>query len=277
MSLLLALDVGNTRLHAGLVRDGAVTDAAAWPLPDAAEPERHAPAFVAALRAAAPPAAAFVSVRPEADAAARDLVRRLAGLDAVKLGADRPIPVVNRTKQPGRVGADRLVHALAAFARAKGACIVAAFGTAVTIDAVAPDGAFLGGAILPGLRIQARALHNYCAQLPDVWAAEGKVDSPKRGAGRRTRPATASSPPPAIGRTTVEAIRSGLLYGLAGAARRLVDDARRELRAPAAPLLLTGGDATLLRRLLGVGEVVPHLALEGIAKAYGASGNRRSL
>ena len=64
------------------------------------------------------------------------------------------------------------------------------------------------------------------------------------------------------------------MLGLAGAARRLVDTARREMEAPGAPLLLTGGDAALVRNLLGEGEIVPHLALEGIARAYGALSHR---
>jgi type III pantothenate kinase len=252
VAYILAIDIGNSRIHAGLLRDGAVTDAAAWPAEGAPEPERLVPAFVAAVRAAAPAAAAFASVRPAADDAVRDAVRRWTGLDAVKLGAGRPLPVVNRTDRPEQVGTDRLVHALAAHARAKGACVVAAFGTAVTIDAVAADGAFLGGAILPGLRTQSRALHDRCAQLPDAW--DPAPD--------------AAATPGALGKNTVEAIRAGLVLGLAGAARRLIDGARRELGVPA-PLLLTGGDAPLVRSVLGEGDVVPHLALEGIARACG--------
>jgi type III pantothenate kinase len=256
VACFLAIDIGNSRVHAGLLRDGAVTDAAAWPVAEAAAAERHVPAFVETVRAAAPGAAAFVSVRPAADGEVCDAIRRWTGLDAAKLGAGRPIPVVNRTERPEQVGADRLVHALAAFARARGACVVAAFGTAVTIDAVAADGTFLGGAILPGLRVQGRALHDHCEQLPDAGEA---------AAGGRD----AAAVPAAIGRNTVEAIRAGLVLGLAGAARRLIDGARRELGVPA-PLLLTGGDAALLRDALGEGDVVPHLALEGIARACGS-------
>jgi type III pantothenate kinase len=271
VTVLLALDLGNTRLHAGLVRDGAVEAAAAAPAEDARALERLDPDFLRALRASAPAAAAFVSVRPAADRALRESVRRLFGLAAVQLGVDRPVPVANRTDRPEQVGADRLVNALASYARAKGACVAASFGTAVTVDAVASDGAFLGGAILPGLRIQARALHDHCARLPDI-GEEGLL----------TCQGTATPGPPAIGRTTLEAIRSGLVRGLAGAVRSLVDAARRELATAVCsearseaeclrkvPLILTGGDAPLVRELLGEGEVVPHLALEGIARAYG--------
>jgi type III pantothenate kinase len=154
-----------------------------------------------------------------------------------------------------QVGADRLVNALAAFARAKGPCVVAAFGTAITIDAIAADGAFLGGAILPGLRTQGRALHDCCEQLPAVEVGMADGAFPEEAVPRR-----------AIGTSTVEAIRAGIAWGAAGAARRLVDEIRGELGAPA-PLLLTGGDAPLIRELLGDGEVVPHLTLEGVARA----------
>lgn len=275
MAHFLAIDIGNTRIHLGLVRDGAVTDAADAPTAEAAMLERNAPDFLRRARSAAPRAAAFVSARPSADNLVRGVLRRVLGIDALKLGADRPVPVENRTDHPVQVGTDRLVNALAARARARGACVVASLGTAVTVDAVAADGAFLGGAILPGLRTQARALHDYCAQLPavEVGAADGEVPE-------------AARPRRAIGRSTVEAIRGGIALGLAGAVRRLVDDARRELAgvggpsgadsrtecAPtrvgaAIPLLLTGGDAELVALLLGEGDVVPHLTLEGVARA----------
>jgi pantothenate kinase type III len=314
--LLLAADVGNTRAHVGIVRGGGVIDAVAIPIAELDTFERCAAGFASRVRAEAPAAAAFVSVRAAAVAPLRDAIRRIAGLDAVQLGIDRPIPVVNRTARPEQVGADRLVNALAAHARVRGACVVVAAGTALVVDAVAPDGAFLGGAILPGLRVQARALHDHCAQLPDVWeegegflrrpqastpAAAHNPDSsvgasctrdplapahksgmqfpptpdPSVGgvgpdsASRSTSGGVGTTPiPPAIGRTTDDAILSGLVLGLAGAVRRLVDDVRGELGVPAAPLLLTGGDAPLLRDLLSEGEFVPHLTLEGIARAY---------
>src|SRR5258708_6296902 len=79
------------------------------------------------------------------------------------LGKDFPPIVRNRARHPETVGADRLAQASAAWSRTKGACVVVAMGTAITIDVVNGRGEFIGGLIAPGLRLMARALHEHTA------------------------------------------------------------------------------------------------------------------
>ena len=244
--MLLVIDVGNTRTHFGLVKDGAVAAEASVPTAECGALERLDPAFLRAVRDAAPRAAAFISVHPPANRALGDAVNRVTGLRPVHLGVDRPIPIANRTDEPEKVGADRLANALAAHARAGGACVVVDFGTAVTFDVVAADGAFLGGAIAPGLGIQGQALHEHCALLP--IAVHGR-------------------PARAIGTNTVAAMQSGLYWGAVGGARRVLEEVRREAPGPHA-LIFTGGDAGFFRpHFPEAGAVVPTLTLEGIALA----------
>jgi len=111
-----------------------------------------------------------------------------------------------RYDNPREIGPDRLVNAVAAYERVKGACVVVDFGTAVTFDPVSAEGEYLGGIIMPGVEISMEALTNRAAALPKI-----ELGTPRA----------------LIGKTTIDAIRSGVIYGFAGA----VDGIMRRLRA----------------------------------------------
>src|SRR5436305_7309956 len=111
-----------------------------------------------------------------------------------------------RYDNPREIGADRLVNAVAAYDRVKGACIVVDFGTALTYDPVSAEGDYLGGIISPGVEISLEALYSRAAKLPRVDLAP---------------------PRSLIGKSTIDAIRSGVIYGFAGQ----VDTILRRLRA----------------------------------------------
>jgi type III pantothenate kinase len=167
-------------------------------------------------------------------------------------GAD--FPIENRTQAPDRVGVDRLAAALAANAirRTDTPAIVIDFGTAITVDLVASDGGFEGGAILPGVMTSAEALHAQTDALPVVrLPLEGKS-------------------PPAVGTDTTGAIRSGLYWGAVGAVRELI--ARQSDRLVVPPqVLVTGSTSPDMARLLGSPDYtvryLPHLVLAGLAIA----------
>jgi type III pantothenate kinase len=154
------------------------------------------------------------------------------------LGRDFPALVKNRARHPATVGADRLAQASAAWSRTRGACVVVAMGTAITIDVVSARGDFVGGLIAPGLRLMARALHEHTALLPEV------------------EPVRKSSP---VGRHTREAIQSGISF----AAEGLI---RGALARASGRVFGTGGDGALFRDL--VDTFVPDLALEGVVRSY---------
>lgn len=154
------------------------------------------------------------------------------------LGRDFPPLVRNRALRPEEVGTDRLAQASAALARAKGACVVVAMGTAITIDAVDRKGNFLGGLIAPGIRTMARSLRDHTARLPEVVPVRRKK---------------------AVGRRTREAIQSGISL----AAEGLI---RTALKQHGGRVFGTGGDAPLFRDLFDA--LVPDLVLEGTAVSY---------
>ena len=148
---------------------------------------------------------------------------------------------------PREVGADRIANAIAAFARYGGPTIVVDFGTATTFSAVSADGDFLGGAIAPGIGISVDALAAHADQLRRVELTH---------------------PPAVIGRNTIAAMQSGIIYGFAGQVDGLVDRMRRELGEPTT-VVATGGFAELIAPAArSVAHVDPLLTLEGLRILY---------
>jgi type III pantothenate kinase len=123
-----------------------------------------------------------------------------------------------RYDNPREIGPDRLVNAVAGFEKVGGACVVVDFGTAVTHDVVSKDGEYLGGVIFPGVEISLEALTERAAALPTIDL----------------------TPPRAVlGKSTVDAIRSGVLYGYAGMVDGILGRLRDEVGAARA--IATGG------------------------------------
>jgi type III pantothenate kinase len=113
-----------------------------------------------------------------------------------------------RYDNPREIGADRLVNSIAALDRFGGPCVVVDFGTAITYDVISAQGEYLGGIISPGLEISLEALSERAAKLPHVDLAE---------------------PRGLIGKSTVDAIRSGVVFGFAAQVDGIVRRLRTEL------------------------------------------------
>lgn len=153
-----------------------------------------------------------------------------------------------RYDNPREAGADRIVDAVAAHAKYGGPVIVVKFGTATTFDAISAEGEFLGGAIAPGVGISTEALFARAARLP-------RIDLVK--------------PRSVIGKTTVESMRAGILYGFAGQVDALVTRMRQEMNAPKARVIATGGLAELIAPETRTVDLVdPFLTLEGLRLIY---------
>ena len=139
------------------------------------------------------------------------------------------LPVEIRVDNPAEVGADRLVNTIAAHDRYGGNLIVVDFGTATTLDVVAEDGAYIGGAIAPGINLSLDALHSAAAHLP-------RID--------------VTMPPQVLGRNTVHCMQSGIYWGyvglIEGIARRIADERGTKMRLIAtgglSPLFASGSD-----------------------------------
>ena len=165
------------------------------------------------------------------------------------------LPLQLHVQEPHRVGIDRLLNAVATnrLRAPDRPAVVVDVGTAITVDWLSAEGAFCGGAILPGLEMAAKALHQFTDLLPEVSFAQE------------------AEPPPVLGSYTEAAIRSGLFWGTLGAVRELTVRLAQQASVPP-QVFLTGGAGALLAPQLGP-EVhyVPHLTLAGIALCACAS------
>ena len=157
--------------------------------------------------------------------------------------------VTNSYSQPRRMGVDRWVAMVGAWAEVQGACLVVDCGTAVTIDAVDDGGQHLGGQIIPGVGTMADALASATSDIPSVRPAPG------RGAADLGM----------FGRNTAAAVREGAQNAVAGAIDRAIRTLQSNAYEPV--VVLTGGDSS--RILIAVCERPvhrPHLVLQGLAR-----------
>jgi type III pantothenate kinase len=144
---------------------------------------------------------------------------------------------------PREVGADRIVNAVAAYAKKKTCLIVVDFGTATTFDYLSKRGEYLGGAIAPGLTISAEALYERASKLPRVEI---------------------SCPPQVIAKNTVNSMQAGLFYGYVGLVDGIVNRMKQECRESPC-VIATGGLATLIApHSQTIDEVDNSLTLEGL-------------
>jgi len=193
------------------------------------------------------------SVVPHVTAAMREMTERYFHYEPVVVGPGMKTGLAITTDNPKEVGADRVVNSIAAFARYGGPCIVIDFGTATTFDAVSVKGEYLGGAIAPGIEISTNALVSAGAQLRNIDFVE---------------------PRSVIGKTTVEAIQSGVLYGFAGQIDAIVGRMRDEL-GPGTPSVATGGLAPVVMPFTkAIDHHEPWLTLEGLLIIYERNSQR---
>lgn len=167
--------------------------------------------------------------------------------DIILIGRDFPLEMKTAVENPEAVGTDRLVTAFAAYEVIQSSAVVADFGSATTIDCVNEQGIFVGGTILPGLNMAARALHDYTDALPKV---EPRV------------------PESVFGINTSDAINNGIYYGTIGALREIVERFAEEL-GHWPQVVATGGYSKLIAaRCEFIDSLVPDLCLNGLYLAY---------
>ncbi|TFG58906.1 MAG: type III pantothenate kinase [Deltaproteobacteria bacterium] len=169
------------------------------------------------------------------------------GITPVVVGPGVKTGISIKMDNPKEVGADRIVNAVAAFAKCKRACIVLDFGTATTFDYISPDGDYMGGIIAPGASISAEALFRQASKLPRVEIIK---------------------PPTVIGKNTVAAMQSGIFFGYLSLVVGIIDRIRKEVRTD--PIVVaTGG---LARAIAGESSKIQvideNLTLEGLRIIY---------
>ncbi len=250
--MLLAVDVGNTNITIG-VFDGSKLKAT-WRV--ATGVHRMADEYASlmlnlferqGISASKITDAILCSVVPPLVGVFEEMCRRYLKVSPLVIEAGVKTGVKISMDNPREVGTDRIVNAVAAHQLYGGAVIVIDLGTATTFDAVSEEGDYLGGAIAPGIAIATEALFSRTAVLPRV-----ELTHPKR----------------AVGRNTVAAMQSGIVFGYAGLIEGIVTRIQQELGGKA-KVVATGGYAELLaRETSAIEEVNPDLTLIGLRLIY---------
>lgn len=250
--MLLCIDIGNTNITLGLYQ--GETLGPRWRL--ATDHERMPDEFILQLLGLLSHSgssrgdltgAAIASVVPPLTGRWLEVCRK--GLELDPLVVDGTIETGVRIlyDDPGVVGADRIVDAVAAYRLYGGPACIVDFGTATTFDAISAGGEYLGGAIAPGIGIAAQALFQRTAMLPRVELAR---------------------PPSAIGRNTAHSMQSGLLFGYVSLVEGMVARFRQEL-GPDTRVIGTGGLAEVIAHETEVLEILaPWLTLDGLRMVY---------
>jgi len=254
--MLVAVDVSNTNTKVG-VYDGPRL-VRHWRL--RTDPERTADEYRVFLRVLLAEAgdllprvhgAIVASVVPPMNDTVDELLRTLFGVTPVFVGPGVRTGISITVDNPKEVGADRIVNAVAAYERARGAAIVVDMGTATTFDYVTAKGEYAGGLIVPGIAISLEALGARTAKLPRVELVR---------------------PPRVVGRNTIHAIQAGVIFGYTALVDGLVERIRRENDATA-QVFATGGLAHLIQpESTTIAAVDDYLTLDGLRLIYDRNG-----
>lgn len=244
---VVVIDIGNTSVSIGTWAKGELKTPVSVPTGDTNAVYDAVAAHSEAMPAGRAAAVVIASVVPDALDRIRDHLETTMDRMPLVVGEKIPLPIEVEVEGVRGVGTDRACAAAAAFDKIGSACTVIDFGTAVTIDLVNDEGKLIGGAILPGVFMQLRALHEGTAVLPLV------------------EPGVPETP---YGRNTSEAIQNGVCRGIAGAARALVEAYSAHLNHWP-HVVATGGDLEwLLPHCDFVDTAARDLVLRGVGIAY---------
>ncbi|MCU0420470.1 MAG: type III pantothenate kinase [Cyclobacteriaceae bacterium] len=246
--MLLAIDIGNSDVTLGLWADEAWKHV--WRVPS--KPELPELFFGVRVRDYFLESGANIeavqhivlsSVVPRLTEKLKSVVRNLFGKEAIVLGPGvydaLPIDILN----PYEIGSDLVANALAAHQKYRCPCIVVDFGTALTFTTLSGEGKIIGVSITPGLKTAIRALSQNTARLFDV---------------------PLEMPSSALGKNTITAIQSGILFGYEGLVKNMVGRLRQEV-GENVPAIATGGLSSIITPLNGFFTALePHLTLDGL-------------
>ncbi|MBM4463244.1 MAG: type III pantothenate kinase [Chloroflexi bacterium] len=250
--MLLAIDVGNSKVAFGIFESGRLKASLSMATNVHRQPDEYAAILFNLLPyhgiARSDIAEAIMcSVVPPLVPLFQKLCEGYLGIPLMVVGPGIRTGVRICLDNPREVGPDRIVNAAAAYRLYGGPTIVIDMGTATTFDVISEEGDYLGGAIAPGMEVATEALYTRTARLPRIELA---------------RPAHA------IGKNTVSAMQSGVIFGYAGLVETLIARLEEELGAKAR-VIATGGYADVIARETKVIEVVNgDLTLLGLQLIY---------
>lgn len=252
--MLLCLDVGNTHILGGVYQENKLIARFRYATPMLGTSDQFGIFLnnilqVKKIDPMAVKSVAVSSVVPGCDYTLRHTILNYFKAKYFVLNAEQNTGLHIHYKNPNEVGADRLANAIGAVNQYPGQdLIIVDMGTATTLCAVTQTGDYLGGAILPGMRLGMESLKTNTAKLMEV-----SIEAPSHK----------------IGVTTHQSIQSGLFYGQLGALRELIDAFKQEAFSGRDPLIVaTGGFSQLYKDMGLFDHILPDLVLDGLRIAY---------
>jgi len=244
---VLAIDIGNTNIVAGLFRKGRRVQI--WRMPT--HPGKTAAAYGRALRrllrGQRVDGAILASVVPSRTSAVKSAIAEAFDCNPMVVTHRLKSGLRIRVGAPRSIGADRLANAAAAYAEWGGPVVIVDFGTATTFTVVSKGGDYLGGAIAPGLVTGAEALFACAARLARI-----PLVRPRR----------------AIGRTTTSAMQSGIVLGHAGLVDGIVKRIEEEIGQPIRVVATGGLCRSVVPACATITDIRPNLTLSGLNLLY---------
>lgn len=230
--MLLAIDIGNTNLVIGCIHDDKILFKARIATDRTRTSDQYGVEIKSMLEAYGVKRSdiedcIISSVVPPVFNSVRTGVIKIIGKQPMVVGPGLKTGLNIHVDVPSQVGSDRIVIAVAALAEYKAPLLLMDLGTATTIESVEPDNVYMGGVIIPGVRVSLDALTSRAAQLPGI-----SLDQPKQ----------------VIGKNTVDCMRSGMMYGTAAMIDGLVERMEEEL-GHRCTLIATGGLAQFITPL----------------------------
>ena len=228
---MLAIDIGNTTIALGVLKKGKIIESLRIDIFEKSKTlklvlNKHLNRFI--KNGYDIKRVAICSVVPKKTILVEQIVKKTLNIKAIVVGRDVSVPIKNHYKNPSQVGQDRLVGAYAAFKLYGKPLIVVDLGTAITFDVVSEKGEYLGGAIVPGIRLSAESLFLKTALLPEI-----DIKAPKTP----------------IGKTTQESILSGLFYGYGVLCQGFIDLLARQIKGRP-KVVMTGGHTHLMKKFV---------------------------
>lgn len=256
--MLLAFDVGNTNIVLGLFKDNKLlTD---WRMStDKSKSADELGIFIdqlfkyEGLELTDVKDVIISSVVPTIMYSLQHMSRKYCNQEAIVIGPGIKTGMNIKYDNPRQVGADRIVNAVSSFKKYGGPCIVVDFGTATTFCAISKRCEYLGGSILPGIKISSDALFQRAAKLTRV-----ELNKPEK----------------VICKNTTQSIQAGIIYGYVGSVDYIVRKMKAELGEPNIKVIATGGLATLISSESEEIDVVDkYLTLDGLKYIYDLNRN----
>ena len=191
--------------------------------------------------------AVFGSVVPSLDETFREGVREYIGVDCLRVSTRMDTGLKIKMKNPTGLGADRLLNAVSGIEKYGVPLIIVDLGTAITIDVISQEGAYVGGVIAPGMELGMESLFARTAKLPQIELA---------------------APASVIGGNTIEAIQSGIVYGTVGMVEKVIEGISKELGTKCR-VVATGGHAPIIAKHSDcIDSVDQWLTLDGLRIYY---------